>query len=122
MTRRARVLIGPARHHLATVSLADTPRSRAVGLLGRDRLALGDGLLLAPCRLVHTFFMRFAIDVIFLDRAGRITRVHQAVRPFRFAWGGWAARTTIELAAGSLSALDLPFAPEIHLEVELLRR
>lgn len=122
MTRRARVLIGPAGRHLATVSLADTARSRAVGLLGRDRLGPGDGLVLAPCRLIHTFFMRFAIDVIFLDRAGQVTCVHQAVRPFRFAWGGWAARTTIELAAGSLSALDLPFGTEIRLEVELLRR
>jgi uncharacterized membrane protein (UPF0127 family) len=60
--------------------------------------------------------MRFAIDVIFLDRAGHVTRVHQAVRPFRFAWGGWAARTTIELPAGSLSAPDLPSGTEIRLE------
>jgi len=111
-----RVWVEPAEALLAVAETADTPTSRTQGLLGRDSLAPGHGLILDPCRLIHTFFMRFAIDVVFLDRRGRVTRVVRDVRPFRFAWGGWSAHVTLELPAGTLARV--PVAPGAQLRLE----
>ena len=65
------------------VEIADTRATRRRGLLGRDRLAPGSALVISPCLAVHTAFMRFAIDVVFLDRDDRVVKVSPEVRPFR---------------------------------------
>jgi uncharacterized protein len=103
---------------LAEADTAETAATRSHGLLGRDAGSFppGDGLILDPCRLIHTFFMRMAIDVVFYDRRLRVTRVAHRVRPFRFAWGGWAARVTLELPAGTLERV--PVAPGAQLRIE----
>lgn len=113
---QVRVWVEPAEALLALAETADTAASRTQGLLGRDSLAPGHGLILDPCRLIHTFFMRFAIDVVFVDRGQRVTRVARDVRPFRFAWGGWSARATLELPAGTLARV--PVAPGAQLRLE----
>jgi uncharacterized protein len=59
--------------------------TRKKGLLGRDHLAPGSGLVIAPCGGVHTFFMRFPIDVVFVARDGRVVKVRHAVQPWRLA-------------------------------------
>lgn len=92
---------------LATaIAFAVTRASRRRGLLRRDGLAPSSGLLLKPCFAVHTAFMRFAIDVIFIDRAGAVTRVVRRLRPWRIA-GSWRAHATIELGAGALGTRDV---------------
>ena len=103
---------------LATAEVADTAQSRTKGLLGRDSLPAGEGLILEPCRLIHTFMMRFAIDVVFYDRGLRVTRAVSDVRPSRFAWGGWRARTTLELPAGTLAAGGFALEPGTLLRLE----
>lgn len=88
---------------LATnVELATTRKARRVGLLGRTRLDPAAGLLLAPCCMVHTAFMRFPIDVLFVARDGRALRVLHAVKPWR-AVASMRAHAAIELAAGVLA-------------------
>ena len=85
---------------LATrLEAAHTGPKRRKGLLGRDGLEAGEGLWIAPCESVHTFFMRFAIDVVFAARDGRVVKVVQAVQPWR-ATIAWSAFAVIELAAG----------------------
>ena len=74
--------------------------SRNRGLLGRDALPAGAALVLAPCSGVHTWFMRFSIDLIFVDRRGTVLRVRQDVRPWRLALRP-GAFAVIELPAGS---------------------
>ncbi len=69
------------------------------GLLGRSGLESGEGLLLQPASSVHTFFMRFAIDVVFLSRDGEVLKVADRVPPWRTA-AARGAKTVIELAAG----------------------
>ncbi|MEW6193491.1 MAG: DUF192 domain-containing protein [Bacillota bacterium] len=76
---------------------------RLRGLLGRRSLSPGEGLLLEPCRSVHTFFMRFPIDVVFYDGAGRVVAVFPALSPFRCTPFIRSARGVIELPAGTLA-------------------
>ena len=78
--------------------LAVTPFARLRGQLGRPEPV---PMLIAPCSAVHTFFMRFAIDVIFTDRDGRVSRCVPAVRPWRIT-GTLRGFATIELAAGTI--------------------
>src|SRR4051794_22793078 len=86
--------------------LADGPVSRARGLLGRSALAPGEGLLLRPAFSVHTFFMRFSIDIVFLDRSGEVVAVAESVRPWRTATR-FRARAVLELPAGEAARLEI---------------
>ena len=81
------------------VELALESAARNKGLLGREGLPSGRALVIAPTNAVHTFFMRFAIDIVFVSREGRILKVRRAVPAWRIAaaWGGYAV---VELAAG----------------------
>jgi uncharacterized membrane protein (UPF0127 family) len=88
---------------------ARTAWSRMVGLLAHASLPIGDGLLLAPAWSIHTWFMRFPIDVVFLDRKHRVLRVFPALGPWRFASGTRKAHTVLEFGAGTLART--PLAP-----------
>ncbi len=83
---------------------ADNPWTRFVGLLGRSVLAAGEGLHIIPCQSVHCMFMRFPIDVIYLDRQRRVVKTVPALRPFRFSSGGRGAHSVLELPAGTIAA------------------
>jgi len=73
--------------------------TRNKGLLGRPSLDRDRALVLAPCSSVHTFFMAFAIDVLFVDRSGRVLRVVHALRPWRIA-ARFRSFAVIETAPG----------------------
>jgi uncharacterized protein len=80
-------------------SVADNALTRMRGLLGRRSLEPGEGLLLRPAGSIHMFFMRFAIDAVFLSRDGEVLKVAADVRPWRMA-GARGAKAVIELPAG----------------------
>jgi len=82
---------------------ARTSWSRMVGLLAHRTLPVGEGLLLAPAWSIHTWFMRFAIDVVFLDPDGVVLRVCPAIPPWRLVSGTRKAHTVLEFGAGTLS-------------------
>ena len=86
--------------------LAETPLTRARGLLGRAGLERGEGILLRPASSVHMWFMRFAIDAAFLDRDGRVLRIAEHLRPWRIA-GCRGAKSVIELPAGECGRVGL---------------
>jgi uncharacterized protein len=86
--------------------LAETPLARLRGLLGRSGLASGEGLLLRPAGSIHTAFMRFSIDAVFLDRADRVVKVAAALRPWRAA-ACRGARSVLELSAGEAARRGL---------------
>jgi uncharacterized protein len=81
------------------LTLADGPLTRMKGLLGKKSLGPGEGLLLRPAGSVHTWFMRFPIDAVFLDGEGRVLKVAEDLRPWRAA-GCRGARAVLELSAG----------------------
>jgi uncharacterized membrane protein (UPF0127 family) len=85
---------------------AGNPLSRMRGLLGRSSLPAGEAIILEPAASIHTFFMRFGIDVLFLDRSGAVVKVVKDLRPWRLA-SAKGARSVIEMAAGSTDGLDL---------------
>ena len=81
------------------IELAQTSAERNKGLLGRHGLESGGGLWIIPTEAVHTFWMKFAIDLVFLDRKRRVTKVVPRLKPYRLA-GSWRAYSVIELPAG----------------------
>ena len=89
--------------------------ARRRGLLGRDALASGAALILAPCPAVHTCFMRFPIDIVFTGRAGDVLTVYESVRPWRAAWA-WRGFAAIELAAGSVASSGTTAGDRLRLE------
>jgi len=97
-------------------TVARTPFTRMRGLLGRRRLDPGEGLLLEPAGSIHTFFMRFPIDVVFLDREQRVVRVASSVAPWRAA-AARKARAVLELAAGEAARVGLVPGSVLRLEV-----
>ena len=86
--------------------LAETMFARMRGLLGRSGLSSGEGILLRPAASVHTAFMRFSIDVVFLDREDRVVKVAADLRPWKAA-GCRGARTVLELPAGEAARRGL---------------
>lgn len=81
------------------VTIADRPLRRMRGLLGRRSLADGEGMLLQPAPSIHTAFMRFAIDAVFMDGTLRVLKVVEQLQPWRAA-SAHRGRTVLELAAG----------------------
>jgi uncharacterized membrane protein (UPF0127 family) len=90
---------GEGRVVCARCVVARRPLQRMIGLLGRKGLEPGAGLLLTRTSSIHTFFMRFSIDVVFLDRDLRVRSVAQQVAPFRVVWRR-GSRSVLELASG----------------------
>ncbi|MGH3092717.1 MAG: DUF192 domain-containing protein [Gaiellaceae bacterium] len=86
--------------------LAETPLTRLRGLLGRAGLERGEGILLRPASSIHMWFMRFAIDAVFLDRDDRVLRIAADLRPWRLA-GCRGAKAVVELAAGECARVGL---------------
>ncbi len=84
--------------------MADSPFARMIGLLGKDGLTPGEALILKPSNSIHTFFMRFPIDVLFVDKGSRVIKAISAIRPFRLTRIYYHAYFTVELAAGVIRA------------------
>src|SRR5262245_33681673 len=96
------------------VLLADTPRERRIGLLHHQTLGTGEGLWLYPTKAIHTFGMRFPIDVAFLDRHLRVKRVYHQLVPFRLTSLVWGARSVLELPSGSLTRTGTKVGDELQ--------
>jgi uncharacterized membrane protein (UPF0127 family) len=83
--------------------LADRLWSRMVGLLGRKHLPDGEAMILRPCSSIHTLFMRFPIDVVYLDREARVLKVVPCLKPFRFSGTFRGGHYTLELPEGTIA-------------------
>jgi len=88
-----------------SVEVADTGAARSKGLLGRLGLGPGEGLWIVPCESVHTFGMKFPIDLVYLDRAHRIRKIRKRVVPWRIS-ACFTAHSVLELAAGAIGEGD----------------
>jgi uncharacterized protein len=89
------------------------------GLLGRQRLEADQGMLfeagrIEPFMWMHMFFMRFPIDIVFLDRNGRVLRIDHGLRPWRVSSMVFGARRALELAAGAAAAAKTEVGDQIE--------
>ena len=92
--------------------VAASPFFRLKGLLGRSELRPGEGLLLRPASAIHTFFMRFSIDAVFLDQEWRVVGISDDVRPWRAA-SSRGAKAVLELPAGESARRGLRIGDQL---------
>ncbi|MFT5590735.1 MAG: uncharacterized membrane protein (UPF0127 family) [Bradyrhizobium sp.] len=108
------------------ITVAKTFWQRLIGLLGKRRLAYDSALLLVPCNNIHTAFMCFAIDVVFIDLTGTVVAIYPRVRPFEMVVEP-AAYGCLELCAGAAAHYGLQVgqrlaAPEMARSQDALRQ
>ena len=98
------------------VVLADDPFSRMKGLLGRASFSDGEALIISGCHSIHMLFMRFAIDVVFVDRSWLVVGLVRGIRPFAFSPVFWKAFRAIELPSGSIARKGIEIGQKLFLE------
>mgnify|MGYP001611195039 FL=1 len=96
-------------------TIAQTWPTRLVGLLGCNALPEGEALVFPSCSSIHTWGMRFAIDVIFVDRRWRVVSLRPGVRPWRVVWPVRGAWGVVEVAAGTLGRIGLKVGDQLRL-------
>ena len=97
------------------VDVADTSSKRRTGLLKHERLESGTGLWIVPCESVHTFFMKFPIDLVYLDKRRKVRKVRNAVPAWRMS-ACFAAHSVLELPAGTAAATGTKVGDELVIE------
>jgi uncharacterized protein len=85
------------------VETADSGSTRSKGLLGRTGLEQGTGLWIVPCEAIHMFFMKFAIDVVYIDKKKKVRKTVKALAPWRLS-ACFSAYSVIELPVGAIAA------------------
>ena len=95
--------------------IADTSAKRRTGLLKHSRLEPGEGLWIAPCEGVHTFGMKFPIDVLFLDRKRRVVKVRGGMPRWRMS-ACLRAHSVLELPSGTAAASETQAGDQLDLE------
>lgn len=98
----------------SNVWIADTTFSRAKGLLGRASLPLDEVMWIKPCNSIHTFFMKFPIDVVFTDKKLVVRAVHRNVTPGKLIWHIWSAHSVFEFASGFLDTHPIREGDQLH--------
>jgi uncharacterized membrane protein (UPF0127 family) len=99
----------------ADITSAETSSERRIGLLKHSKLEEGAGLWIVPCESIHTFFMKFAIDVIYIDRKRRVRSAVRTVAPWRFSMC-LSAHSVLELPPGTIDRTDTRKGDQLVLE------
>lgn len=84
------------------ILIADTLVTRLIGLMFKKQLIGAEGLLINPCNSIHTFFMRYSLDIIFLSSDNKVIKIIRNLKPWRMTWIYFRAKKTLELPAGKL--------------------
>ena len=95
--------------------VADSFFRSLIGLMGKPRLEDGHGLWIIPCQSIHTFWMRFPIDVIFLDEHYKVIHLVENLRPFHISRHLSGARSVIELPVSTIQTTGTQLGDEIHI-------
>lgn len=99
---------------LSNLRIADGIWSRTRGLLGTKDLSSDEGLWIHRCNSIHTFFMNYAIDCIFVDSELRIKALKKNVLPGRMVWPVWGAQSVIETKSGQIEKWGLDLGDILH--------
>ena len=98
-----------------SADVADSSAKRRTGLLKHGGLAPGQGLWIVPCESVHSFFMKFAIDLVYLDRKHKVRKVRHSMAPWRMSIC-LSAHSILELPAGTLEATGTQAGDQLAIE------
>ena len=96
--------------------MADSFLSRMVGLLNRSSLKSGEALVITQCQSIHMFFMRFAIDVIFVDADDCVVGLIKEIKPYRLSPIFWTSRYCIELPVGAIETAQVSFGDKLKID------
>lgn len=96
------------------VEEARTFTKRGIGLLGRKGLATDQTLWIDSCNSIHTWFMKFAIDVIFVDDKLTVKAIYENVTPWRLIWPVWSARSVFEMSSGGIKSGHIEVGDQLH--------
>ncbi|UOE99985.1 DUF192 domain-containing protein [Bdellovibrio reynosensis] len=96
------------------LSVARTFWSRGKGLLGRSALPQEEALWIHRCNSIHTYFMKFSIDCVFVDKNLQVKAIYQDVKPWRLVAPVWGASSVIELAAGTVTTMKINVGDQLY--------
>jgi hypothetical protein len=99
---------------ISDLEVAATEWARGKGLLGRKSLGAEQALWIRRCNSIHTLFMKFTIDCVFLDKQLRVKAIYSEVKPFRLVWPVWGASSVIEFPAGRAKQLNLEIGEQLN--------
>lgn len=97
--------------------LADNAITRVVGLLGHSQLDAGDGLLIVPCNSIHSMFMRFRFDALFLDKTGKVVHLIENMGPWRASKMVFSAKSVLELPSGVIAQTGTQLGDVLKIEI-----
>jgi uncharacterized membrane protein (UPF0127 family) len=101
-----------------TIEVAESATQKVKGLLGRECLEDGQGLLFKGAGSLHTLFMRFPIDIIYATKDGKVVKVAKAVRPFKLVAAPLRCYYAIELPAGAITASNTQVGDHLSFDEE----
>lgn len=99
---------------LSDLQVADQMWSRMKGLLGTESLAENRGLWIHQCNSIHTFFMKYPIDCVFVDSALQVKALKANVEPGRMLLPVWGAKSVIEMKSGSIEKLGIHLGDQLY--------
>ncbi|HEY9745029.1 MAG TPA: DUF192 domain-containing protein [Oculatellaceae cyanobacterium] len=98
------------------LEVADNPIKRLIGLMGRPGLEAGKGLWIVPCNQIHSCFMRFEFDALFLDGEGQVLHTIERMRPWGASKLVWKARVVLELPPGRIQETGTALGDQLILQ------
>jgi uncharacterized membrane protein (UPF0127 family) len=101
---------------LSDLIIADKFWDRAIGLMGRRSLTDQQGLWIHSCNSIHTCFMKFDIDCVFLDKNLKIKAIKKQIKPFGLVWPVWGANSVIEVSSGNPNLISLSVGDQLYVE------
>ena len=99
---------------IENLELAESFFARGKGLLGRKSLSPNSALWIKPCNNIHTFFMNFAIDCIFVNKKMEIEKIVSVVKPYKIIGPFWKASSVVETAAGFAEKWNLQVGDQLY--------
>lgn len=99
---------------ISDLTVADNIFSRVKGLLGTQDLQESQAMWIHRCNSIHTYFMKYAIDCVFLTRDMRVVSIVEDVKPWRMVWPQWGADSVVEMKSGNVKKMKLNIGDELH--------
>lgn len=99
---------------IENLEVAESFWARGKGLLGTNELPVNKALWIKPCNNIHTFFMKYAIDCVFVDHKLEIKNIASDVGPFRFVGPFWKSSSVIEMPSGTVAAKKLKIGDQLY--------